>query len=186
MTEPRTRTPSDVKWLANELAALAGELERIDEQMARLGKRRARILAVRAAMGHVALQLVAPAEASAPASSALRAPPVRANEAYGQRGALANLLRGALKGAYPRAIDARTLSDLVIAHFGLTFPSSKERYRFAHNCVGRALGRLLSQGEIERVSVPALLGNLPTVWRWRSATPSLAKLRELVAIEAEG
>jgi len=38
MSVPRTRPPSDIKWLANELAATKGELERIDEELARLGQ----------------------------------------------------------------------------------------------------------------------------------------------------
>jgi hypothetical protein len=36
----RTRTRSDVKWLINQVAALAGELERIDVEMARFKQRR--------------------------------------------------------------------------------------------------------------------------------------------------
>ncbi|MGH6639165.1 MAG: hypothetical protein ACREBY_11275 [Polaromonas sp.] len=39
----RIQTPPDIKWLANELAATAGEMERIDEEMARLKKRQKRI-----------------------------------------------------------------------------------------------------------------------------------------------
>ena len=39
MTEQRTRTPPDIKWLANELAAVAGELETIEAEMTRLSVR---------------------------------------------------------------------------------------------------------------------------------------------------
>lgn len=46
MTTTRTRTPSEIKWLANELAATKGELERIDDELARLRARRKRLKAV--------------------------------------------------------------------------------------------------------------------------------------------
>lgn len=57
----RTRTSSEVKWLANELAAVKGELERIDEALSRLLARKERLLAVQRAMSNVADQLPSPA-----------------------------------------------------------------------------------------------------------------------------
>lgn len=40
----RTRTPSDLKWTVNELAAVKGEIEHIDREVTRLKQRRARLM----------------------------------------------------------------------------------------------------------------------------------------------
>lgn len=75
----RTRTSSEVKWLANELAAVKGELERIDEALSRLLARKERLLAVQRAMSDVAGQLTIPELPTV-------VPAVRAHERYGARG----------------------------------------------------------------------------------------------------
>lgn len=53
MTEIRTVTRPDIKWLANELAATSGELERIDDELTKLTARRRRLEAVHLALSEV-------------------------------------------------------------------------------------------------------------------------------------
>ena len=53
----RTRTSPEVKWVANELAAVRGELARIADSMARLAQLRSKLQEDLAALEHVAEQL---------------------------------------------------------------------------------------------------------------------------------
>lgn len=86
----RTRTKPEVKWLANELAAVKGELERIDEALSRLHARKSKLLAVQVALSDVAGQLTIP---ELPAV----VPAVRAHERYGARGNLSPNTGGSTK-----------------------------------------------------------------------------------------
>jgi hypothetical protein len=75
----RQRTPSGVKWVANELAAIVGELERIDEELARLTVRRAVLSEHRTSLNQVgAIMGVMELQALVPV--------VRVHKAYGGRG----------------------------------------------------------------------------------------------------
>jgi len=171
----RTRTSSEVKWLANELAAVKGELDRIDEALSRLLARKERLLAVQRAMTDVADQLTIP---ELPAV----VPAVRAHERYGARGNLRNLLRGTLQKAYPQGVSTSTLADAVIETFGLRITGPKERKRLVDNSIRSALTKLHTQGEIE----PMHARNQPGgrlglavqsgVWRWKVDAPSLDEL----------
>jgi hypothetical protein len=174
MSTIRTRTPPTVKWLANELAAMAGELERIDEELVRLQARRAHIVAVRAAMGGVADLLVVPQLAGA-------VPAVRAHTTFGDRGSLRNVVRACLREAHPAPVDIRAVTAVVVEHFELTFASLKERQRFQHHSVGRTLHRLFERGEVERVSDPRVTRHLPSIWRWKVEGGTLDELAQRAA-----
>lgn len=171
----RTRTSPEVKWLANELAAVKGELERIEEALARLHARKSKLLAVQVALSDVAGQLTIP---ELPAV----VPAVRANERYGARGNLRNLLRGMLQKAYPQGVSTSTLADAVIEAFGLRIPGPRERKRLVDNSIRSALTRLYARGEIEpmhsRNQASSRVGLLAQsgVWRWKVDAPSLDDL----------
>lgn len=194
----RTRTRPEVKWLANELAAVKGELERIDEALSRLLSRKERLLAVQRAMTDVAGQLTIPELPSV-------VPAVRAHERYGARGNLRNLLRGILRKAYPQGVSTSTLADAVIEAFGLRIPGPRERKRLVDNSIRSALTKLHTQGEIEPMHARNQLGGRvglvvqSGVWRWKVDAPSLddlhraateqgahtARLEQLALAEAE-
>lgn len=165
----RSRTPSEVKWVANELAAVMGELERIDEELARLAARRAYLIKVRSALVEVG------AVNQAPGLDGLVSP-VRAQEQYGGRGVLRNWLRRLLKEAAPAAVDTRTMVRLAEETFGLHFASYRERDRFRKNALTRALRAMLDFGEVERVHDTKAAAGSAGVWRWKAA-PSADALR---------
>lgn len=57
----RQRTPSALKGVANELAAVMGEIERIDQQLEVLRNRRQQLEVARTALDQVGATLGAPA-----------------------------------------------------------------------------------------------------------------------------
>lgn len=78
----RTTTPPPIKWLANEMAAIKGDLARIDEEIAALLARRQRQEVVLSALENVSRQMSAPGLVDL-------VPVVKAHEArYGGRGQL--------------------------------------------------------------------------------------------------
>lgn len=164
----RQRTPSGLKWVANELFAIAGELERIDEQLAPLMARRARLELEREALNQVgAVMGVAELQAIAAA--------VRVHKAYGGRGFLADWVRETLKAAAPKPVDTRTLALLAQEHFKLDLPTPEARAQYRHNSLGRAVRKLLSLGQVERLHDPEGAQG-PGLWRWKVDEPGAARL----------
>ena len=168
----RTRTAPAVKWVANEVAAVRGEIERIDESMARLAQRRSKLQGDLTALEHVAAQLTVVPATAKPLI-------VRAHGRYGERGALRNWLRLALQQAHPRALDSVSLTAQAIDVFSLQFSSAQERHRFSTNNLGSALRRLADAGEVERVHDPSRPYNRVGAWRWKVPDDSLEALRDL-------
>lgn len=175
MTAIRTQTPPEIKWLANELAATKGELQRIDEELARLRARRKRLKAVQASLSAVAA--VAGAQGLAESLPALRA-----HLARGGRGALVGFFRETIRAAYPRAVDTRQMTALTIEHFGLEFATSEQRNRFRKATVSHTLQRLVNAGQVERLHDVKTMPNSPGLWRWKVDQPSIV---ELLAMDPE-
>lgn len=165
----RQRTPSGLKWVANELAATVGELEKIDEELIRLAARRAHLEKVRRALVEVG------AISHAPGLEGLVSP-VRTQEQYGGRGVLRNWLRRLLKEASPAAVDTPTMVRLAETVFNLHFASNLERDRFRKNALTRALRAMLEFGEVERVHDTKAAAGSVGVWRWK-AEPSMDAVR---------
>lgn len=186
----RTRTSPEVKWVANELAAVMGELDRIDETLARLSARRAHLLEVRAALSSVAGQLAVPELPEV-------MPSVRAHERYGPRGSLRNFLREVLSKAYPKGLTTAALTDAVIEAFGLQVAGPEERNRLHKNSVRSALKAMHGRGEIEpvhgRVKTGGALRPVKAVgtvgqsgvWRLKVEAPSMHELRKAAGRLAE-
>jgi hypothetical protein len=170
----RTRTPSEVKWLANVRAATQGEIDRIDEQIARLTARKAQLLTERDALTCVADQLAVP-------DITALAPPVRPHGDYGGRGELIKFLHATIESAYPQAVDTLTLAKVAMRHFGLSFPNTIEQRRWVHGSLGRALNKLKERGDVERLRHPGAGNATPTAWKHSVNTASLEDLRRLDA-----
>lgn len=169
----RQRTPSGLKWVANELAAIAGELERVDEQLGRLTARRLQLEAHRASLNQVgAIMGVAELQALVPA--------VRVHKAYGGRGYLVDWVRGLLQDAAPRAVDMRTLVVLAEEQFKLELPTSEARDQYRKNTLGRAVRKLLALGLVERLHDPDNARG-PGLWRWKAQLPVMSELRASAA-----
>lgn len=175
----RTRTPSEVKWLANELAAVNGELERIDGQIARLEKRRGRLLQVRESLSCVAGQMSVPELPDV-------VPAVKPHDRFGARGGLRDFMRQVIKAAHPQGVSTSALTDAVIEAFRLEVAGPHERKRLVDNSIRSALTKLCLQGQIEpmhrqserngRAGLLAQSG----VWRWKVKEPSWQELHQVV------
>lgn len=147
--------------MANELAAVVGELARLDATLAELTARKTRLeadrdslLQVGAVVGLEQLRQFVPA--------------VRVHRAYGGRGFLADWLRGVLQAAAPNWVDTRTLVALAEEAFGLDFPTYVQRDAYRKNTLGRAIRKLLAQGLVERMHDPEST-RMPGLWRWKPA-----------------
>lgn len=167
----RTRTAPEVKWVANELAAVRGELVCIEKSMALLVQRRSKLQEDLAALEHVAEQLVV-------VPPVARGITVRGHGRYGERGALRGWLRQVLRQAYPSALDSLSLTEQAIAVFGLQFTSTRERYRFTTDHLGSALRKLVEYGEVERIHDVSRPTNRTGAWRWKMPDHNLEALRE--------
>lgn len=178
ISPPYTPTPPDIKWLANELAATAGEMGRIDEEMVRLEKRRKQLKAMHHALAQVACLSGAP-------SLEELVPPVRAHGKYGGRGNLREWLKRLLQEAAPGAVDTRTIVRLAAQAFGLNFATEGESDRFRRNTLTRQLRWFIEQGLIDRVHDYRAAANSVGVWRWKGM-PSRQEVLERARIaEAE-
>ena len=165
---PRRKTRPEIKWLANELAATRGELERLDEELLLMQERKAQLQATYAAMSQVAAQLGA-------LELSTLVPTVRAHDVrYGGRGNLSNWVKEILKAAYPQALDTLLLLELAVQAFELSLSAPKARTRYNDNVFRPMLKRLLSQGLLEKVEVEGLS---KTGWRWVAAAPTMEELR---------
>lgn len=120
--EPRTakRTPSTIKWLLTERAALVGEQEKLTKQIGRL-QQRAQELASKVAALDVTLELVAP-EVSPTAGGALKVWTGR----WGGYGALTRFLYSKVRDAGAAGLETRQLTLMVSVHFGIEITSTKE------------------------------------------------------------
>lgn len=155
MTRPWT--PPAVKWTANELAALKGELQMIDRDLAALHKRRAEVRERIEALGQV-LGLVAPEV------PLVHVPVVHAQRRFGGYGNLRAWLLATLEAAYPQALDTTALLEAAEAAFGLKFSTPAARARFRDNSLAKALRVAKAADEVERLDAgPAFHG--PGVWR---------------------
>jgi hypothetical protein len=164
----RQRTPSGLKWVANELAAIAGELERIDEQMTVLCARRARLEDQRASLDQVGALMGAPE-----LKAVLQA--VRVHTAYGGRGCLVDWVRAVLQAVAPGPLDTRALVILAEEQFGLELPTQDARDRYRKNSLGRALRKLRAEDQVERIYASDSTGG-PGLWQWKTHRPELSEL----------
>lgn len=170
MSLTRTRTNSEVKWLANELAAATGELQRVEAEMARLSLRRDHLLEVIGSLTRVVDHVVSPGFVAS-------IPVVQPYNRYGKRGVFRNWIRSTLREAYPQAFDTNTLTTLAATTFGVTLTCAKERRRFQDNIVRRALRHLQHAGDLECLHDALLARTTVGIWRWKANSSSFEVLR---------
>lgn len=163
-----TRTRPDVKWLINEVAMLAGELQRVDKEVARLAEHRVTVEQAHRAC----LQTLAVVTEALP----LRLPTVQQHRPYGGRGALRRLLLGALREVAPKALDTNQLTQLAVQGLGLAFPSPAALTLFKKGTVGRTLRFFCQQGVIDRIDIPAPGPTNVGYWRWKAQLPTIDAL----------
>ena len=169
MSAPRTRTPPDIKWLANELAATAGELERLDVELVRIQTRQKHLQKTYLAMSQVAVQLQVP-------QLPYVMPKVKPHYGYGKRGNLRNWLENLLRSAAPRGVATATALDMAQQAFGLEFSTPLARTKFLRNSLTRQLRVFVAEGLVERLHDPLGPCVLQGIWRWRSEIPSVQEL----------
>jgi hypothetical protein len=171
----RSPTRSDVKWLVNQAAALAGELSRLDVEARLLAERRAAVEKERHACVRTLSIITGP--------SALTAvlPTVRVHRPYGGRGKLRQFLHDLLRDSAPASLDSNELAFRAIAHFDLTFASPSEFYRFKNNSIGRGLRQLEREGYLEYASRRYAGAGGFSQWRWKQETLTLHMLAAVKA-----
>lgn len=165
----RPRTPPEQKWLINERAVLAGELQALAAEEARLAARKAYLLRMLEALDAVHAQLV-------PEAPVMPVLIVNAHTRYGGWGNCIQWVREALQAAYPLAVDTSTLTRAAEKAFGLDLSDAQHRGRFRRNSLRAALRKLLALGEAERLHGPGSKGNPDLAGQWRWVPPAAAFL----------
>ena len=165
----RTRTPSDLKWVLNERAAVAGELQSIEAELTQLAARKEQLTALLHHLDHVYSQL-------APQAPAVPVLVVNARKRYGGRGNCIAWVRETLQGAYPQALTTSALTEAAQAAFGVEFVDERQRGRFRRGGLGSALRKLLALDEVERLHDYRGVPHLAGVWRWKPADASFRAL----------
>lgn len=168
------RTPSDIKWLLNERAALSGEALQLAERRQRLEARLAtveyRIFAI-----DRTVELIN-AWVSGNAAGTVRAWKGR----YGSRGALREAVSALLIAAAPAPVSTWELSSAIQICFSLEFATRSERTKWKDNSLRACLRSLLADGKVERIHSASYSGSHESgQWRWRNGLPSLAELASL-------
>ncbi len=154
-TSTRTRTHPGLKWLANERAALSGELLEIERQMALLQGKRAQTESMLHSMDETIRRFDASLDPT-------RIRPVQATtERYGGRGHLQRTLARLIADAGPEGISSRLLAPLAVAELGLPLASRAEVERWWRQRGRSAARKLAAAGRVgSQVGTDGI-----TVWR---------------------
>jgi lipopolysaccharide biosynthesis regulator YciM len=168
-----TRTPPDEKWVLNERAAVAGELQALEAELVRLAERKGHLVKLLTSLDEVYSQL-------APVLPVVTMPVVKAHVRYGGRGNCYNWVREMLQAAYPKAVDTASLTTAAAEAFGLDLANANQRNKLRRNGIVPALHMLRSRGEAERLHDIRRARHLAGVWRWSPPGDSFAE----VAVQA--
>lgn len=174
----RTRTPSAIKWLLNERAALAGKAQRLEAELQRIQQELSAVQEKLAALD-TTLELLD----KSVATDAVGTVNAWAGK-YGARGAVKACVLSHLQAAGNAGINVSTLALQAAAALGVELPTKKDFSAFRRDTVHAVLKRAKADGLTE-VLVAARGGHTPQVWRWRGphAAPSLAQLREISELQ---
>ncbi len=186
---PPSKTPPELKWLLSERAALVGQRNRSAERAARLKDQLARLESKTAALRQnlgAAIGMRTELDIRIQAfdtTLALANSRVRPDAAgcvrpwagrYGERGALIEFLRDALRNAAPEPLSGTQLRLMVLAAFRLDIQTSSELCALKDS-INSALRQLRSR---HGVVVSESRTGQPTLWRWK-AGQTLDDLRAL-------
>ena len=194
----RTRTPSDLKWLLNERAALRGAVEVASHRQATLAKRAARLEVL---LAEARLGLTQVAEETAELTTRIHAldativamhagvapdaaGAVRAWAGnYGQRGALTDFIREYLHTVQPRAVYCSEIKREAITRFELHLRTPQERALMG-NKVRNALLRLRDLHGVAQSTESWQGGKQRQLWSWKQDSSLGALLEAACAAEA--
>lgn len=170
----RQQTPSDIKWLVNELAAARGELARLgtEVELAKSQLERAQADQARQAALCSSLEQVLSLSSVVPLGTGAFI--VTVHKKYGGRGKLRLWLKDALREAHPYAPTGVELFERAIPVFGLEFTSPGARAAYYRNTIHRQLYHFAELGLVQRVEV--VEGAIRVRWRW-AAQSSLDELK---------
>lgn len=197
MTLGPTRTPADIKWLLNERAALAGEVEkalakqlvlahksdRLEKQLAgvRTAMERSQVAQARSQASLSALDatmgLVNP-ELNPSAGGTVWAWAGK----YGVRGGLVDYIALVLEGAAPAPVTTTVLINLASRQFGVVLATPTERRSFRKS-VCSALTSLYKRGCV--IPVHDRQESSHGLWRWDTGLPSFADMASASALVVE-
>lgn len=145
--------------MANELAAVTGELARLEEHICVLTARRQELLKVRDSLELAGRVLGA-------AAVMAHVPEVRPHR--GRRGRLLPFLKAAVKQAAPASLNTATLARMAKDQLGFRFETDKAWAQFRDNNVSRALRKLAAAGDIERANEIGAARATGGEWRWKA------------------
>lgn len=180
----QTKTPATEKWLLNEIARIKGDQAKLDAQRDVLREQLAHIEALRKEKTRMLQALKATLNVVSKGATVELDRVVRAHRDIGGRGVLADWLKAHLQEVSPDSLDAAALMDRFCTSARMRFWTDAEREEYFNNTFRSQLRRLKRQGYLEQIEV-YMTGRYRSQWRWRSATSSLAELREQ-AESAEG
>lgn len=180
----QTKTPATEKWLLNEIARIKGEQAKLDAQRAVLKEQLAHIEALCKEHTRMLQALKATLTVVSKGATVELARVVRAHREIGGRGALVGWLKAHLEGVSPASVSEQVLMDRFCASARMRFWTDAEREEYFNNTFPSQLRRLKRQGVLEQVEV-YVGGRYRSQWRWRSATATLAQLREKAGLVAE-
>lgn len=171
------KTPSALKWLAEERGRAAQELADLDRVLAEASRRRSALADDVAAIDRTIGRFD---DAIDPNSIA----PVRTNGRYGTRGAFREALLRILAEHSPSALSTDVIALIVLSKFPQTFDTKDEYRRWWRNSLATAFRHMAMEGKVEREHETAFTTG--EMGRWRLARPKVTSLADLRALAAEG
>ena len=179
----QTRTPPHIKWLLNERAALAGELERIQSAIPQLESRQAKLIKqLQKCTQHLESRRQRQPEAAARIEALERtilmfddrvAPTAGGvihawADRYGKRGAQIDFVVSCLKQAGSGTLSTTELTNRAVAKFGLIFEFPIDRRSFGQR-IASICRNLRNEGRIEQIK--GLRKSDMGSWRWGKRLP---------------
>lgn len=187
-TVVRSRTPPDIKWLLNERAALAGEIEKARLKQATLAHKRERLQKQLAGLMNAMERSRVDQARSQASLDALDATMGLVNEdvnpyaggaiwawagKYGVRGGLRDFVARVLEVAAPEPVTTTVLMNLAARQFGLVLNTHTERRNF-NKSVSGALTSLVKRRLVEPLHSREQGSH--GLWRWGVTLPTIAEM----------
>jgi hypothetical protein len=171
------KTPSALKWLAEERGRTAQELADLERVLAEASRRRAALSDDLAAIDRTIARFDESIDPKAIA-------PVRTNGRYGSRGTFLEVLLDILAKHAPLALSTGVIALAVLARFPQSFDTKDEYRRWWRNSLATALRHMAMEGKVEREHEATFTTG--EMGRWRLARPKVTSLADLRALASGG